>query len=76
MRREVEDGCPLVDAGLDFFARERVVSVSFDKPTKVGIETAIEQCKKNAEAMMGPKGSEIIRHHYDEMMKLVTKLPA
>jgi len=25
---------------------------------------------------MGPKGSEIIRHHYDEMMKLVTRLPA
>jgi len=50
--------------------------VSFDKPTKVGIETAIEQCKKNAEAMMGPKGSEIIRHHYAEMMKLVTRLPA
>jgi hypothetical protein len=49
--------------------------VSFDSPTKVGIVTAIGQCKTNAEAMMGPAGSDIIRHHYDEMMKLVNKLP-
>ena len=49
--------------------------VSFDNPSKVGIVTAIGQCKTNAEAMMGPAGSEIIRHHYSEMMKLVDKLP-
>jgi len=49
---------------------------SFDKPTKDGIVSAIGQCKANAEAMMGEKGASIIRHHYDEMMKLVNKLPA
>jgi len=48
---------------------------SFDQPTKDGIITAIGQCKANAEAMMGEKGANIIRHHYDEMMKLVNKLP-
>jgi len=73
---------PVTDEALKQQVRQFVTGVfsqcgvSFDKPTKVGIETAIEQCKKNAEAMMGPKGSEIIRHHYDEMMKLVTRLPA
>jgi hypothetical protein len=25
--------------------------------------------------MMGPQGSGIIQHHYDEMMKLVNRLP-
>ena len=49
---------------------------SFDQPTKEGIVTAIGQCKTNAEAMMGEKGADIIRHHYAEMMKLVNKLPA
>jgi hypothetical protein len=49
--------------------------VSFDSPTKTGIVTAIGQCKTNAEGMMGPAGAEIIRHHYNEMMKLVDKLP-
>ncbi len=48
---------------------------SFDQPTKNGIVSAIGQCKANAEAMMGEKGAVIIRHHYDEMMKLVDKLP-
>jgi hypothetical protein len=48
---------------------------SFERPTKEGIVSAIGQCRSNAEAMMGPKGTEIIRHHYDEMMKLVDKLP-
>jgi hypothetical protein len=49
--------------------------VSFDHPSKAGILTAINQCKANAESMMGPAGSEIIRHHYAEMIKLVDKLP-
>ncbi len=48
---------------------------SFDQPTKDGIVTAIGQCKANAEAMMGQKGASIIQHHYNEMMKLVNKLP-
>jgi hypothetical protein len=50
--------------------------VSYTSPTKTGILTAISQCKSNAEKMMGPQGSDIIKHHYDEMMKLVNKLPA
>ena len=49
--------------------------VNYDNPTKQGILTAINECKKNAEAMMGPQGSDIIQHHYQEMMKLVEKLP-
>ncbi len=49
---------------------------SFDNPTKEGIVTAIGQCKANAEAMMGQKGADIIRHHYAEMMKLVEKMPS
>ena len=48
--------------------------VSFDNPSKEGIITAIEQCKKNAEGMMGEKGTQIIDHHYIEIMKLVNKL--
>lgn len=48
---------------------------SFEHPTKQGIVSAINACKANAESMMGPQGSGIIKHHYDEMMKLVTKLP-
>jgi hypothetical protein len=50
--------------------------VSYTNPTKIGILTAISQCRSNAEKMMGPQGADIIRHHYDEMMKLVNKLPA
>jgi len=50
--------------------------VSIENPTKTGILTAISQCKNNAEKMMGPQGADIIRHHYEEMMKLVNKLPA
>jgi hypothetical protein len=49
--------------------------VSFDNPNKSGILTAINQCKTNAESMMGPAGSDIIKHHYAEMIKLVDKLP-
>ena len=48
--------------------------VSYVDPTKEGIVAAISQCKSNAEAMMGPKGSAIIDHHYSEMMKLVNRL--
>ena len=48
--------------------------VNFDNPTKQGILTAMAQCKANAERMMGPQGTEIIEHHYGEMMKLVSKL--
>src|SRR5690242_16902307 len=49
--------------------------VSYIDPTKDGILTAISQCKSNAEKMMGPQGAGIIQHHYEEMMKLVNKLP-
>ena len=49
--------------------------VNYDNPTKQGILTAINECKKNAEAIMGPQGADIIQHHYQEMMKLVEKLP-
>ena len=49
-------------------------SVDFDNPRKEGIVMAIEQCKQNAEAMMGPAGKDVIDHHYREMMKLVNKL--
>jgi hypothetical protein len=49
--------------------------VSYTEPTKTGILTAINQCKTNAEQMMGPQGAGIINHHYFEMMKLVDRLP-
>jgi hypothetical protein len=48
--------------------------VSYVSPTKEGIVTAISECKRNAEQMMGPRGAEVIQHHYSEMMKLVDKL--
>ena len=48
---------------------------SYSDPTRDGILTAINQCKSNAEKMMGPQGASIIEHHYDEMMKLVNRLP-
>jgi hypothetical protein len=47
---------------------------SYTNPTKWGITTAIGECKSNAEKMMGPQGADIIRHHYEEMMKLVSRL--
>ncbi|TMI20772.1 hypothetical protein E6H31_07870 [Candidatus Bathyarchaeota archaeon] len=47
---------------------------SYTEPTKDGILTAINQCRSNAEKMMGPQGAGIIQHHYDEMMKLVDRL--
>lgn len=49
--------------------------VSFDRPTKAGIMTAIEECRRNAESMMGPKGASIIEEHYEEMTKLLDRLP-
>ena len=48
---------------------------SFDQPTKEGIISAIDTCRSNAQSMMGSRGAGIIQHHYDEMMKLVIKLP-
>ena len=47
---------------------------SFETPTKQGIRTAIDQCKANAEGMMGDQGADIIRRHYAEMTKLVDRL--
>ncbi len=72
---------PVTDEALKGQVRGFVQSVfsncgaSFDSPTRDGILLAISQCKAKAEKMMGPQGSEIIKHHYDEMMKLVDKLP-
>jgi hypothetical protein len=72
---------PTEDQALKAQVRQFVTSsfqscgASFDQPTKEGIVSAIGQCKSNAEAMMGQKGAEIIRHHYNEMMKLVNKMP-
>jgi hypothetical protein len=48
--------------------------VSYVSPTKEGIVTAISECKRNAGQMMGPRGAEVIDHHYAEMMKLVNRL--
>ncbi|HYB06876.1 MAG TPA: hypothetical protein VEB87_01835 [Nitrososphaerales archaeon] len=48
--------------------------VSYVSPTKEGIITAISECKRNAEQMMGSQGAAIIEHHYSEMMKLVDRL--
>ena len=42
-------------------------------PTKESILEAIAQCKVTAEEMMGAEGKEIIRHHYEEIMKLVNR---
>ena len=49
--------------------------VSFENPTKDGIVVAIDQCRSNAEQMMGERGADVIRHHYTEMTKLVSRLP-
>ena len=48
--------------------------VSYVSPTKEGIMTAISECKRNAEQMLGPPGADVVNHHYAEMMKLVGKL--
>ena len=48
---------------------------SFENPTKAGIVAAVEECKRNAEAAMGPRGGEVIREHYAVMAKLLERLP-
>lgn len=48
--------------------------VNYVAPTKEGITSAISECKRNAEKMMGTQGADIIQHHYSEMMKLVDRL--
>ncbi|TMI09120.1 hypothetical protein E6H34_02125 [Candidatus Bathyarchaeota archaeon] len=71
---------PVTDEQLKQQVKQFVESVfvncgaSYTDPTKEGILTAMNQCKTNAEKMMGPQGAGIIRHHYDEMMKLVDRL--
>jgi hypothetical protein len=72
---------PVTDEQLKQQVRQFVESVfvncgaSYANPTKDGILTAMNQCRTNAEKMMGPQGAGIIQHHYDEMMKLVDRLP-
>ncbi len=72
---------PITDEALREQVRQFVTGVfqqceaSFEEPTKEGIRLSIEQCKTNAAQMMGEQGAEVIRHHYDEMMKLVTRMP-
>jgi len=72
---------PVTDEQLKQQVKQFVESVfvncgaSFTDPTKEGILTAMNQCRTSAEKMMGPQGAGIIRHHYDEMMKLVDRLP-
>jgi len=72
---------PVTDEQLKQQVKQFVESVfvncgaSYTAPTKEGILTAMNQCRTNAEKMMGPQGAGIIQHHYDEMMKLVDRLP-
>ena len=72
---------PVTDEQLKQQVKQFVESVfvncgaSYTDPTKEGILTAMNQCRTNAEKMMGPQGAGIIQHHYDEMMKLVDRLP-
>ncbi len=72
---------PVTDVQLKQQVKQFVESVfvncgaSYADPTKEGILTAMNQCRTNAEKMMGPRGVGIIQHHYDEMMKLVDRLP-
>jgi len=71
---------PVTDEQLKQQVKQFVESVfvncgaSYTQPTKGGILTAMNQCRSNAEKMMGPQGAGIIQHHYDEMMKLVDRL--
>ncbi|MFQ6012956.1 MAG: hypothetical protein ACE5LS_04865 [Thermoplasmata archaeon] len=72
---------PITDEALREQVRQFVTGVfqqcgaSFEEPTKEEIRIAIDQCKANAEEMMGDQGAHVILHHHDEMMKLVTRLP-
>ncbi len=72
---------PVTDEQLKQQVKQFVESVfvncgaSYTDPTKEGILTAMSQCRTNAEKMMGLQGAGIIQHHYDEMMKLVDRLP-
>ena len=72
---------PVTDEQLKQQVKQFVESVfvncgaSYTDPTKEGILTAMNQCRTNAEKMMGSQGAEIIQHHYHEMMKLVDRLP-
>jgi hypothetical protein len=72
---------PVTDEQLKQQVKQFVESVfvscgaSYTDPSKEGILTAMNQCRANAEKMMGPQGAGIIQHHYDEMMKLVERLP-
>jgi hypothetical protein len=72
---------PVTDEQLKHQVKQFVESVfvscgaSYTDPTKEGILTAMMQCRTNAEKMMGLQGAGIIQHHYDEMMKLVDRLP-
>jgi hypothetical protein len=72
---------PITDEVLKEQVRQFVTGVfqqcgeSFDQPTKQGIRLSIEQCRTNAAQMMGDQGVDVIRHHYDEMMKLVSRMP-
>ena len=71
---------PVTDEQLKQQVKQFVESVfvncgaSYTDPTKQGILTAMNECRTNAEKMMGPQGAGIIQHHYDEMMKLVDRL--
>lgn len=71
---------PIEDAALKEQVHQFVTTVfqgcgvSFDQPNKQGIVQAISECKNRAKEMMGPRGTDIINHHYDEMIKLVNKL--
>lgn len=72
---------PVTDEVLEEQVRQFVTGVfrqcgeSFEEPTRNGIRLSIEQCKTNAAQMMGDQGADVIRHHYDEMMKLVSRMP-
>ncbi len=72
---------PVTDEVLKEQVRQFVTGVfqqcgeSFEQPTKQGIRLSIEQCRTNAAEMMGHEGADVIRHHYDEMMKLVSRMP-
>jgi hypothetical protein len=71
---------PVTDEQLKRQVREFVqgaftqCGVSYVNPSKQGIMVAISECRANAEKMMGPQGEKVIQHHYDEMMKLVSRL--